>query len=202
MAQRTQVLKDGLVFPECPRWHEGRLWFSDIHAHRVMTLDMLGNSETIVEVPSQPTGLGWLPDGRLLVVSATDRRLLRLEPDGLVEHANLRELASSHCNDMVVDRLGRAYVGNFGFDLLKNEPFAPGEIILVNPDGAARVAAEGLAFPNGSVITPDGRSLVVAETLASRMERCLTASVWMPGGRSGLLRLSEVRCCAFERVGE
>jgi sugar lactone lactonase YvrE len=169
MVLRTQVLKDGLVFPECPRWHQGRLWFSDIHAHQVMALDMPGGIETIVEVPTQPTGLGWLPDGRLLVVSATDRRLLRLEPDGLVEHANLWELASFHCNDMVVDSLGRAYVGNFGFDLLNNKPFAPGEIVLVNPDGTARVAAEGLAFPNGSVITPDGRSLVVAETLASRL---------------------------------
>jgi len=169
MVLETTVLIDGLVFPESPRWHNGKLWFSDMHAHRVMTIDLNGNAETVVEVPGQPSGLGWLPDGRLLVVSMTDRRLLRLDPAGLAEVADLRKLASFHCNDMVVDQQGRAYVGNFGFDLIEQQPFAPAEIVLVTPDGDARVVADEMAFPNGTVITPDGRTLIVGETLGQRL---------------------------------
>lgn len=169
MVLETRVLLDGLVFGEGPRWHDGKLWFSDMHAHRVMTVNLDGKTETVAEVPGQPSGLGWLPDGRLLVVSMTDRRLLRLDPDGLTEAADLRELASYHCNDMVVDRQGRAYIGNFGFDLIAQQPFAPAEIVLVTPDGNARVVADEMAFPNGSVITPDGRTLIVGETFGSRL---------------------------------
>jgi len=169
MVLETTVLLDGLVFGEGPRWHDGKLWFSDMHAHRVMTVDLDGKAETVFEVPGQPSGLGWLPDGRLLVVSMTDRRLLRLDPDGLAEVADLRELASYHCNDMVVDGLGRAYIGNFGFDLTAGQPPAPAEIILVTPDGDARVVADDLAFPNGTVITPDGRTLIVAESFGRRL---------------------------------
>lgn len=169
MVLETRVLLDGLVFGEGPRWHDGKLWFSDMHAHRVMTVNLDGKTETVVEVPGQPSGLGWLPDGRLLVVSMTDRRLLRLDPDGLTEAADLRELASYHCNDMVVDRQGRAYIGNFGFDLIARQPFAPAEIVLVTPDGNARVVADEMAFPNGSVITPDGRTLIVGETYSARL---------------------------------
>lgn len=169
MVLDTTVLIDGLVFPESPRWHSGKLWFSDQDAHRVMTVDLNGNAETVVEVPGRPSGLGWLPDGRLLVVSMTDRRLLRLDPAGLAEVADLRELASFHCNDMVVDQQGRAYVGNFGFDLTERQPFAPAEIVLVTPDGDARVVADDMAFPNGTVITPDGRTLIVAETFGQRL---------------------------------
>jgi sugar lactone lactonase YvrE len=169
MALKTRTLAEGLVFPECPRWHEGKLWFSDQHAHRVMTVDLKGNIETIVEVPGQPSGLGCLPDGQLLVVSMTDRCLLRLDGRRLTLVANLKELASFHCNDMVVDRQGRAYVGNFGFDLDAGQPFKPAEVVLVTPDGDARIVASNLAFPNGTVITPDGRTLIVAETLAGRL---------------------------------
>ena len=169
MVLETRVLLDGLVFGEGPRWHDGKLWFSDMHAHRVMTVNLDGKTETVAEVPGQPSGLGWLPDGRLLVVSMTDRRLLRLDPDGLTEAADLRELASYHCNDMVVDRQGRAYIGNFGFDLIAQQPFAPAEIVLVTPDGNARVVADEMAFPNGSVITPDGHTLIVGETFGSRL---------------------------------
>src|SRR3989475_6084277 len=121
MPASTRVLLDGLVFPEGPRWHAGKLWFSDMHAHRVMTVDLAGRAETVVEVPGRPSGLGWLPDGRLLVVSMTDRRLLRLDPSGLTEVADLSALATFHCNDMVVDAVGRAYVGNFGFDFEAGE---------------------------------------------------------------------------------
>jgi sugar lactone lactonase YvrE len=166
----TDVLLDGLAFPEGPRWHEGRLYFSDMHDGRVLAVDLEGRIETITRVAADPSGLGWLPDGRLLVVSMRDRRLLRLDGDHLAVVADLSELASWHCNDMVVDREGRAYVGNFGFDLHVPEPrFRKAEIALVEPDGRARVVADDLAFPNGTVITPDGRTLVVGESFAARL---------------------------------
>jgi sugar lactone lactonase YvrE len=171
MPYDTEILLDGLLFPEGPRWHDGKLWFSDMQGLHVMTVDLEGNSEKIVKVYNSPSGLGWLPDGRLLIVSMTDRRLLRLDPVGLVEIVDLRDLASFHCNDMVVDRAGRAYIGNFGFDLAANESLKPAEIILVAPDGNAGVVAEELYFPNGTVITPDDRTLIVAETWGN----CLTA---------------------------
>jgi len=116
------TLLEKLAFPEGPRWHDGRLFFSDMHAHRVMTVDLNGRSATICEVPHRPSGLGWLPDGRMLVVSMIDRRLMRLDRQGLALHADLGALASWDCNDMVVDAHGRAYVGNFGYDLHKNAP--------------------------------------------------------------------------------
>jgi sugar lactone lactonase YvrE len=165
----TTVLLDSLVFPEGPRWHDGRLWFSDMHAGRVMTVTLDGKAETIVDVPGLPSGIGWLPDGRVLVVSMTDRRVLRLDPEGLRPHADLAAHAAFHCNDMVVDGVGRAYVGNFGFDLLGGATPCAACLVLVTPDGGTAVAAEDLLFPNGTVITPDGRTLVVAETFAERL---------------------------------
>lgn len=165
---KTKVLLDGLMFPECPRWHNGKLWFSDMYARRVMTVDLKGNAELIAEIPGQPAGLGWLPDGRLLVVSMTDRRLLRLDPKGLVQVSDLSKFATYHCNDMVVDARGRAYVGNFGFDYSR-ESLVPAAMVLVEPEGRTRIAAENLAFPNGTVITPDGKTLIVAETFAQRL---------------------------------
>jgi len=169
MALETKVLLEGLAFGEGPRWHDGKLWFSDMHAHRVMTVDLDGKTEVIVEVPGQPSGLGWLPDERLLVVSMTDRRLLRLDSEGLAEVADLSGLAKYHCNDMVVDKHGRAYIGHFGFNMFVKQPFAPASIIMVTPDGNARIAADEMAFPNGTVITPDGRTLIVAETFGARL---------------------------------
>jgi sugar lactone lactonase YvrE len=169
MPLKTKVLLDGLMFPEGPRWHEGKLWFSDMQGLYVTTLDATGKSEKIIEVKGSPSGLGWLPDGRLLVVSMLDRRLLRLDPDGLVVVADLNHLASFHCNDMVVDKQGRAYIGNFGFDYAAGAPVEPAEIVLVTPQGHARIVAEDLLFPNGSVITPDGQTLVVAETFGNRL---------------------------------
>jgi sugar lactone lactonase YvrE len=169
MAHTTTVLLDNLCFGEGPRWHEGRLWFSDMHDHKVLALGLDGRAEVIVEVPEQPSGLGWTPDGQLLVVSMVDRRLLRLENGRLVEVADLSQLATWHCNDMVVDAAGRAYVGNFGFDLhVDNFEYRTAALILVERDGRARVVAEDLAFPNGTVITPDGRTLIVGESFAAR----------------------------------
>jgi len=170
MTLETTVLLDGLMFPEGPRWHDGKLWFSDIHAYQVMTVDLDGNAEKIVKVPGQPSGLGWLPTGQMLIVSMMDRRLMRLDLGGLTEVADLNELASFHCNDMVVDREGRSYIGNFGFDLGVH-PFEiqPAELVLVMPDGKSRVVADEMIFPNGIVITPDGRTLIVAETFGQRL---------------------------------
>ena len=169
MTLEPTVLLDGLLFPEGPRWHNGKLWFSDMHARWVKTVDLEGKTEDIIEVPGWPSGLGWLPDGRLLVVSMTDRRLLRLDPGGLTEAANLSKLASFHCNDMVVDSQGRAYIGNFGFNSAAQASFALAEIVLATPEGRARVVADGMAFPNGTVITPDGQTLIVGETYAARL---------------------------------
>lgn len=169
MTTETSVLLDNLAFPEGPRWHEGKLWFSDMHDGAVMTVDLDGRAETVVEVPNRPSGLGWTTDGRLLVVSMRDRRLLRLDPAGLTEVADLSGLASFDTNDMVVDRHGNAFIGNFGFDLDNKAPFAPAELIRVRPDGEAAVVARDMAFPNGTVITPDGGTLIVAETFGNRL---------------------------------
>jgi sugar lactone lactonase YvrE len=175
MAELVTVL-EALAFPEGPRWHDGRLFFSDQHAHQVLALAPDGSVEQIVRVEQQPSGLGWTPDGRLLIVSMIDRRLLRFEPGAngaasLVEVADLSALATFHCNDMVVSADGRAYIGNFGFDLDAGERPQPATVIAVDPDGTARTAAPNMRFPNGSVITPDGRTLIVGETVAG----CLTA---------------------------
>ena len=120
-----QILFEGLSFGEGPRWHDGRLWVSDFHTHRVLAIDDAGKGETIVEVPNRPSGLGWLPDGRLLVVSMTDRKVMRLDASGLVVHADLGSIATGDCNDMVVDKHGRAYVGNFGYDFAGGAALRP-----------------------------------------------------------------------------
>jgi sugar lactone lactonase YvrE len=171
------VLLEGLVFPECPRWHEGKLWFSDMHAYKVQTVDLNGRLETIASVAERPAGLGFLPDGQLIVVSMRDRRLLRLEADGLREIADLSDLANGNLNDMVVDAEGRAYIGNFGYDY-DSDPMSlrPTNIVLVTPDGQARSVADGLIFPNGTVISPDGGTLIVAETFAGRLTAFTVAS--------------------------
>jgi sugar lactone lactonase YvrE len=176
---QAQVLATGLHFGEGPRWHHGKLWFSDFYDHAVKTVDLTGTVETKIEVPGRPSGLGWLPDGRMLIVSMLDRALVRLENERLVVHADLSGVAAFHCNDMVVDDKGRAYVGNFGFDLddavatrgaadvFARHPTAA--LALVQPNGAVSVAADGLSFPNGAVITPDGRQLIIAETLGAKL---------------------------------
>jgi sugar lactone lactonase YvrE len=164
------ALIGGLSFTECPRWRDGRLYFSDFYTQRVLAVALDGAAETVAHVPQQPSGLGFLPDGRMLIVSMRDRRVLRREADGpLVEHANLSALAPWHCNDMLVDHDGRAWVGNFGFDLHGGAPARNTVLICVEPDGTAKIAADDLGFPNGMVLTPDGRTLVVAESGMDRL---------------------------------
>ncbi len=169
MNREARLILDGLVFPEGPRWFEGRLWFSDMHAHEVVAVTPDGERETIVEVPHQPSGLGFLPDGRLLIVSMLDRKLLRLDPDGLWDVADLSTLAPFHCNDMVTDAEGNSYIGNFGFDLTAGDSPKATNLVLVRPDGDASVVADGLQFPNGTVITPDGKTLIVGESWGQRL---------------------------------
>jgi sugar lactone lactonase YvrE len=166
---KPEPLLEGLTFPEGPRWRDGRLWFSDFYSHRVIALDLKGKAETIVSVPQQPSGLGWRPDGTLLIVSMLDRKLMRLEGKVLREVADLSGLASGPCNDMVVDSEGRAYVGNFGFNRHLGEPERTTCIVRVDLDGRATQAVDDLMFPNGTVITPDGKTLIVGETFVHRL---------------------------------
>ena len=166
---KTEVLIAGLKFPESPRWHDDKLWFVDIDGHQVLTVDLDGNSEIILQRTEQLSGLGWLPDNRLLVVSMGDNTLLRLDPEGVKVVADLNKFKTVLCNDMVVDKKGRAYVGNMGFDYFNNEPFAPTKLILVEPNGDARVVVDSMAFPNGTVITPDDKTLIIAETIAAKL---------------------------------
>ena len=171
MTMTTEILIDGFTFTEGPRWHEGRLYFSDFFTHRVLAVDTKGQHETIVKTPCQPSGLGWLPDGSLLIVSMNDQKLLHFDNGVLTEAADLSELATHYCNDMVVDKSGNAYIGNFGFDLHGGEALKPTNLILVRPGEDPCVVAENLFFPNGTVITPDGKTLILGETFSS----CLTA---------------------------
>jgi sugar lactone lactonase YvrE len=164
-----ETLLDGLTFPEAPRWHDGRLWFSDFYTHRVLAVTDDGTVKTILEIPQRPSGLGWTPDGALLVVSMLDRRLLRVENGTSRVLADLSAVATGPCNDMVVDGKGRAYVGNFGYDRHKGEPPRTTCLVRVDPDGRVTRAAEDLFFPNGTVITPDGRTLIIGETQAHRL---------------------------------
>ncbi|MER5435826.1 SMP-30/gluconolactonase/LRE family protein [Streptomyces sp. NPDC002588] len=170
MTHRISTLIPGRTFIEAPRWHEDRFWFSELYTHSVMSAREDGSDLRVeATVPAQPSGLAWLPDGRLLIVSMRDRRLLRREPDGtLVVHADLSGHVENFCNEVVVDRHGRAYVGDFGFDLDHHRPLAPGSLHRVDPDGRITRVATDLWFPNGCVITPDG-VLIVNETFGNRI---------------------------------
>ena len=165
----VHTLMTGLQLGESPRWHDDRLWFSDWGAHEVIAVDLEGKSEVIVRVPSFPMCIDFLPDGRLLIVSASDGLLLRRERDGsLMTHADLTGLADHKWNDIVVDGRGNAYVNNIGFDFPGGE-FALGILALVTPDGSARQGAEGVAFPNGMAVTPDNSTLILAESYGNRL---------------------------------
>ncbi len=175
----ARVLATGLHFGEGPRWHDDALWFSDFFDHAVKTVDLDGRLQVKISIADRPGGLGWLPDGRLLIVSMTERALLRVDGHQVVLHADLSKIATFHCNDMVVDAVGRAYVGNFGFDLDTAEINGTlGQVLAdhtgatlarVDPDGTVHAAADGLMFPNGTVITPDGRTMIIAESFGRRL---------------------------------
>lgn len=167
MNEPVRTLVDGLVFPEGPRWHAGRLWFSDMEDMCVKAVDPDGTVEEIVRIDDYTSGLGWLPDGRLLVVAVKTRRLLAVDRAGNVSlHADLGPVTRSFANDMIVDRSGRAYVGSMGYDIWSDPEPKPGALAIVEPDGTARLAVEEMMFPNGAAITPDGRKLIVAESLS------------------------------------
>jgi sugar lactone lactonase YvrE len=162
-------LLDGGGFFECPRWRDGRWWVSDFYREAVYTVTTDGTEELVVDVEHQPAGLGWLPDGSMLIVSMKDQRVLRRDFDGTISvHADLSSFTDSSLNDMVIDVQGRAWVGCFGFDLMAFADPRPAPLMRVDPDGTATLAADDLMFPNGSVITPDGTTLIVGETTGCR----------------------------------
>ena len=180
MTRTTRVLTGGIYFGEGPRWHDGRLWFSDFFAHAVKSVSLAGDLRTELTIDDRPSGLGWAPDGSMLIVSMTKRQVLRRATDGTIGlHADVSAVADFHCNDMVVDAAGGAYVGNFGFDLdaqiaargvqsvIADHPKA--KLAYISPQGAVSVAADAMSFPNGSVITPDGKTLIVGETLGGAL---------------------------------
>ena len=170
MSRDITTVLTGMTFLECPRWHEERIWVVDFYSHRVLSAREDGSDLRVeAEVPAQPSGLGWLPDGRMIVVSMRDARVLRREADGtLVTHADLRGRVGGHPNDMVVDGHGRGFVGNFGFDLMGGAPLRTADLLRVDPDGSVHHVAGDLWFPNGSVITDDG-TLLVGETFGNRV---------------------------------
>ena len=164
MSEIKTILK-GRAFLEGPRWRDGALWLSDMHGHEVLRLTEDGACDTIMSVEGRPSGLGWLPNGDMLIVSMMDRKLLRQTPAGEVSvHADLSDLIPKRINDMVVDKVGRAYIGNFGFDFEDGEGPATTILVRVDPNGSIHVVADGLAFPNGMVITPDEQTLIVGES--------------------------------------
>ncbi|QXV99926.1 MULTISPECIES: SMP-30/gluconolactonase/LRE family protein [Rhodococcus] len=168
-AREISTVVDNRAFLECPRWHEDRLWVSDLYAHEVLSIGQSGDVRVEALVPNRPSGLGWLPDGRLLIVSMLDRKILRREHSGeLVVHADLSSLSPTKINDMVVDGNGRAWVGSFGFEFRSASAVEPADLIRIDPNGTASVAATGLHFPNGTVVTPEG-VLVVAESMGNRL---------------------------------
>jgi sugar lactone lactonase YvrE len=178
-----EVLMEGVVFGESPRWHDGRVWFSDWGTNQVVALGPHGGHEVVVTVPSFPMCIDFLPDGRLLVVDSARRRVLRHEPDGsLVEHADLSAVSDKPWNEIVVDGRGNAYVNTIGFDFPGGE-FAPGRVVLVTPDGDVREVADDLAFPNGMAITPGGDVLIVAESYANRLTAFAIGDSGVLGGR-------------------
>jgi sugar lactone lactonase YvrE len=168
----VRTVLDDLVFGEGPRWHDGRLWFSDMHDHRVVATTLDGDATTIVRVEDdEPSGLGWLPDGRLLVVAMETQRLLRIEPDGeIAVQADLSSAARGSLNDMIVSADGTAYIGDMGARIQDlGADRRPGQTFRVAPDGSWECAADDLQSPNGHVLTDDGRTLIVAESGGMRL---------------------------------
>jgi len=175
---RPTLLADDFVFLEAPRWHQNQLWVSDVFDRKLYVIDRDGSRTVVRDLPHRPCGIGFLPDGSAVVISMRDRKIMKLVKGGLALHADLAQLATGDLNDMVVDKQGRIYVGNFGYDFHGGAPKALTDLHRVDPDGSVHVAASGLEFPNGAVIIDGGRTLVVAETWACR----LTAFDLAPNG--------------------
>ena len=175
---------DGLGYLEAARWYRGALWFSDIKHRTIHRMDASGALEAVATVPTRPSGLGFEPDGSVLVISLEDSRLLRVVGDGLEEVADLAPV-SYHPNDMAVDREGRAYISQFGYDLFGGGPPAPTGLIVRHPDGRIEPAGEGLTFPNGVALSQDGRTLVTAESFSSPRTRLTAFDVRSDGSLGG-----------------
>ena len=168
MNMATKILLSGLGFPEGPRWRDGKLFFSDFIGKKVISIDEKGTSDILAVMQDSPSGLGFLNDGRMLIVSMQNRKLMRLDPEGLKIHADLSKFTEYNCNDSVTDTYGRTYIGNWGTKSLES-PAEPTCIILVKEDGEARIVAGNLIFPNGCIVTPDCRTFIVAETFGGRL---------------------------------
>jgi len=165
----VRQIAGGFHFLEGPRWHNGRLYFSDFADGKVFVLEPDGRVEVVCQAPNWVSGLGFTPRDELLVVAVQERKLLRCSPaEGLVEVADLSGVARYHCNDMLVDECGRAYIGNFGFDM-DLDRIRAADLAMVSPRGEVSIVARDLIFPNGMARTADGRTLIVAETFAARL---------------------------------
>lgn len=169
--REIRTVVSGMSYTECPRWHDGRLWFADFYIHAIYSVNEDGTDLRVeVEVPGQPSGFGWLPDGRLVFVSMKDRKVMRREDDGaVVLHADVADHVGGHANDMVVDGQGRCWLGDFGFDLMSGADIETTGVLRIDPDGTTTPVAQNLWFPNGSVVSPDGRTLIVDETFGNRI---------------------------------
>lgn len=193
MSRDITTVLSGMSYLECPRWHDHRIWFVDFYTHRVLSAEEDGSDLRVeAHVPQQPSGIDWLPDGRLLVVSMRDRRLLRREHDGTLQtHADLSGHATGHLNDMVTDERGRAYVGNFGFDLMGGAPIETASLLRVDPDGSVTAVADDMWFANGTAITGDG-VLLVSETFGNRVSAFDITAGGELAGRREWARFSDV----------
>lgn len=177
--RKAELFADDFVFLEAPRWHQDRLWVCDVFDAKLYTLDIGGKRTLVLDaLPPRPNSIGFLPDGTPVIVASVQRQLMKIVDGALSMHADLSALATGDLNDFVVDDCGRIYIGNFGYDLFAGAPIAPTDLHVVELDGSVRIAARGVEFPNGSVLTDDGRTLVIAETWAGR----LTAFERSPNG--------------------
>jgi sugar lactone lactonase YvrE len=178
--RHARIIREGLAFGEAPRWRDGRLWYSDFYRHGVYSMDAFGEERLEHVVPEQPSGLGWLPDGDLLCVSMIDQQILRFHDDEVTLFCDIAPYCEFWANDMVTSKSGVSYVGNFGFDLdvmlrngggaaMRESPPPTTNLVVISPDGDVLQVVPDMAFPNGSVITPDGRTLIVGETMAYRL---------------------------------
>ena len=163
-----KLIAENLYFSEGPRWHENKLWFSDFYQHAVFNIEENGTPNKVVDIPNQPSGLGWMPDGSMLIVSMLDRKVMKYREGHLSVHADLSQITAFRCNDMVVDANGNAYVGNFG-SIFHAKNIKPTCLIFVNTNGDAKIIERNLDFPNGTVITPDGKKMIIGETYGGKL---------------------------------